>query len=156
MNKTGIADSSAFMDSVAILTCENFLVNVTCVLLPLHTPYMLCYGPVSRWNDDDDDDDDDGRAVWGLNACMHSFLSWNCTYIHHMTRLANYMATHVKLDERKGSLRTGVFDLHKKWLIEFSFDHLFCMPKGLSDPFDGMYFLEVALLDQLSNASSLF
>jgi len=66
------------------------------------------------------------------------------------------MAIHVKLDEQKGFLRTGIFHLHKKCLIEFIFDHLFCMPKGLSDPFDGIHFLEVALLDQLSNASSLF
>ena len=66
------------------------------------------------------------------------------------------MATHVKLDEQKVSLRTGIFDLHKKCLIEFIVDHLCCMPKGLSDPFDAIHFLEVALLDQLSNASSLF
>ena len=86
LNKKGIADSSAFMDSVAILTRENFLVKVTCMLLPLHAHHVCCDGPLCRWNDDDDDDDD-GRPVWGLSACMHSFfLSWNCTYRHHMTR----------------------------------------------------------------------
>ena len=56
------------------------------------------------------------------------------------------MATRVKLDEQKGSLRTGIFDLHKKWLIEFSFDHLFCMPKGLSNPFDGIHSLKLHYL----------
>ena len=91
--------------------------------------------------------------------CLHAFfLELELyTYRHHMTRLANYMATHVKLDEQKGSLRTGIFDLHKKWLIEFSFDHLFCMPKGLSDPFDGIDSLKLHyILDHLPNASSFF
>ena len=54
MNKKGIRDSSAFMDSVAIRT-RDFFGAIT----HTHTIYVVLYGPVCRWNDDDDDDDDD-------------------------------------------------------------------------------------------------